>query len=309
MARRSTKLLRYENSLYKYNNKTQSWDVDNIRTIVDNNLFDIGTHATCKHMSQKVTPTKFRRGSLYSWPITTFFSYKHNLTTLNNIFYFEFFSKQYINNVLKNLRVFYDSIEIKKIKNIYYFTIFYYESKISVPSRELAIPSKRKGMFQKSLLIDNDDLESSVNPFWLDNKKTSERLNTKKLSTYLEEQIGTFFKKSIKIVFKPKKGVDSTAVLFANILSNEIEKSNANFKKALGDTLSKIKEKSNIKGIRVNCSGRLGRTPIAKTEWFKLGQIPLNTITAPLEYANSTAFTKYGSLGVKVWIYYHSNNK
>merc|ERR1711934_823161 len=62
-------------------------------------------------MSQKVTPTKFRRGSLYSWPITTFFNYKHNLTTLNNIFYFEFFSKQYINNVLKNLRVSYDSIE------------------------------------------------------------------------------------------------------------------------------------------------------------------------------------------------------
>jgi len=45
---------------------------------------------------------------------------------------------------------------------------------------------------------------------------------------------------------------------------------------------------------------------MAKTEWFKYGQIPLSRINANLEYASATSFTKYGSIGVKVWIYYHN---
>jgi hypothetical protein len=73
MARRSAKLLRFENTLYKYDNVTQSWKVDNLKLIADDNdLFDAGTHATCKHMSQKVSPIKLRRGFLDDWSIATF---------------------------------------------------------------------------------------------------------------------------------------------------------------------------------------------------------------------------------------------
>ena len=92
--------------------------------------------------------------------------------------------------------------------------------------------------------------------------------------------------------------------MFSRFLALEIEKSNGNFKKALKESFKEIKENSKIKGIRVNCSGRLGRAPMAKTEWFKYGQIPLSKVNATVTYSSSTALTKYGIIGIKVWIYY-----
>ena len=69
-----------------------------------------------------------------------------------------------------------------------------------------------------------------------------------------------------------------SASSIAKFLSYQIEESKVNFKKALRDTLKEIDKKSNIRGIRINCSGRLGKNPMAKTEWFKYGQVPLNQI-------------------------------
>jgi len=48
---------------------------------------------------------------------------------------------------------------------------------------------------------------------------------------------------------------------------------------------------------------------MAKTLWYKIGQIPLNTISASLKYSETTAFTRYGSIGIKVWLFHHSKNK
>ena len=57
------------------------------------------------------------------------------------------------------------------------------------------------------------------------------------------------------------------------------------------------------KGIRINCGGRLGGAEIARTEWYREGQVPLHTLRADVDYATSTAFTTYGTCGIKVWIY------
>lgn len=56
-------------------------------------------------------------------------------------------------------------------------------------------------------------------------------------------------------------------------------------------------------GIRINCSGRLGGAEIARMEWYREGRVPLHTLRADVDYAESTAFTTYGTCGVKVWIY------
>jgi len=56
-------------------------------------------------------------------------------------------------------------------------------------------------------------------------------------------------------------------------------------------------------GIRVNVSGRLGGTDIARTEWYREGRVPLHTLRADLDYGFSEALTTYGIIGVKVWIY------
>ena len=59
---------------------------------------------------------------------------------------------------------------------------------------------------------------------------------------------------------------------------------------------------SGAKGIKVVVSGRLGGAEIARTEWYKEGNIPLHTIRANIDYARSRAETTYGSIGVKVYI-------
>jgi small subunit ribosomal protein S3 len=56
-------------------------------------------------------------------------------------------------------------------------------------------------------------------------------------------------------------------------------------------------------GIRINVSGRLGGTDIARTEWYREGRVPLHTLRADLDYGFSEATTTYGIIGVKVWIY------
>jgi len=56
-------------------------------------------------------------------------------------------------------------------------------------------------------------------------------------------------------------------------------------------------------GIRINCAGRLGGAEIARTQWYREGRVPLHTLRANVDYGESTAFTTYGTTGVKVWIY------
>jgi small subunit ribosomal protein S3 len=55
-------------------------------------------------------------------------------------------------------------------------------------------------------------------------------------------------------------------------------------------------------GIRVQCKGRLGGAEIARKEWYLEGRVPLHTIKANIDYAQETANTKSGTIGVKVWI-------
>lgn len=56
-------------------------------------------------------------------------------------------------------------------------------------------------------------------------------------------------------------------------------------------------------GIKVSCAGRLGGAEIARTEWYKDGSIPLHTLRCNIDYAIANAYTTYGVIGVKVWIY------
>ncbi len=57
------------------------------------------------------------------------------------------------------------------------------------------------------------------------------------------------------------------------------------------------------KGIKVCVSGRLAGNDIARSEWLREGSIPLHTLRANVDYAESEALTTYGMIGVKVWIY------
>jgi len=56
-------------------------------------------------------------------------------------------------------------------------------------------------------------------------------------------------------------------------------------------------------GVKVSCGGRLAGAEIARSEWYREGQVPLHTLRADIDYGTAVARTTYGVIGVKVWIY------
>ena len=60
--------------------------------------------------------------------------------------------------------------------------------------------------------------------------------------------------------------------------------------------------KSGAKGVKICISGRIGGAEIARTEWLRVGSIPLHTLRGNVDYALAEAVTTYGVIGVKVWI-------
>jgi len=61
--------------------------------------------------------------------------------------------------------------------------------------------------------------------------------------------------------------------------------------------------RSGAEGIRIQCGGRLGGAEIARTEGYHEGRVPLHTIRADIDYAQKTATTTFGTIGVKVWVF------
>ncbi|MCX5830083.1 MAG: 30S ribosomal protein S3 [Deltaproteobacteria bacterium] len=62
--------------------------------------------------------------------------------------------------------------------------------------------------------------------------------------------------------------------------------------------------KFGAKGIRVNCSGRLGGAEMARAEWYREGRVPLHTLRADIDWGFAEARTAYGKIGVKVFIFH-----
>ena len=92
------------------------------------------------------------------------------------------------------------------------------------------------------------------------------------------------------------------AQLVAESIALQLEKRIA-FRRAMRkavDTALKV----NAKGIKVCCAGRLNGAEIARTEWYLQGQLPLHTLRADIDFGFAEAFTTYGVIGVKVWIYH-----
>jgi small subunit ribosomal protein S3 len=69
-------------------------------------------------------------------------------------------------------------------------------------------------------------------------------------------------------------------------------------KKAIGSAM-----RMGAEGIKVKTSGRLGGAEMSRVEGYMEGRVPLHTLRADIDYARATAFTTYGAVGVKVWIY------
>lgn len=118
--------------------------------------------------------------------------------------------------------------------------------------------------------------------------------------TQLESEIKKITNKEVKInVFEIKKP-ELSAKLVADNIANQITNRVA-FRRAMKGAIQSSM-RMGAEGIKVMCAGRLGGTEIARTEQYKEGRIPLQTLRADIDYASVAAQTVYGIIGVKVWI-------
>ncbi len=117
------------------------------------------------------------------------------------------------------------------------------------------------------------------------------------LKTELQKMIG----KDVKIDIIEVKDLDTNAQLVAESICAQLEK-RVSFRRAMKQAMAKAM-KAGALGIKTSVSGRLAGADMARTEFYKEGTIPLQTLRADIDYGFYEADTTYGKIGVKVWIY------
>lgn len=109
-------------------------------------------------------------------------------------------------------------------------------------------------------------------------------------------------KTAIRLDVEEVKSPESSASIMAESMAEQIEK-RVQYRRILKQTLAKIMASRDVKGAKVTLSGRLDGNEIARIEHLEEGSLPLQTLRADIDFARATAFTTYGTVGVKVWIY------
>ena len=109
------------------------------------------------------------------------------------------------------------------------------------------------------------------------------------------------FKKEMSLNIVEVKNVDTDAQLVAENIAGQLER-RISYRKAMKQCMAKAM-KAGAKCIKTACSGRLGGAEIARSEFYREGTIPLQTLRADIDYGFAEADTTYGKIGVKVWIY------
>lgn len=107
---------------------------------------------------------------------------------------------------------------------------------------------------------------------------------------------------------KESSNIHSNAVFIAKCLIDDLEK-RVPFRRALKGVVDVVQKQQNIAGLKIKISGRLNGIEMARSEWIREGRIPLQTIIADMQYCSDVAHTKYGLLGIKIWVYSGKNCK
>ena len=121
------------------------------------------------------------------------------------------------------------------------------------------------------------------------------------LSEALKAELEKMINKEVNLNIVEVKNVDIDAQLVAENIAGQLER-RISFRRAMKQCMQKAM-KSGALGINTAVSGRLGGADMARTEFYKDGTIPLQTLRADIDYGFAEADTTYGKIGVKVWIY------
>ena len=117
----------------------------------------------------------------------------------------------------------------------------------------------------------------------------------------VKAELTKLINKDINLNIVEVKNVDTDAQLVAENIANQLER-RISFRRAMKQCMQKAM-KAGALGIKTSVSGRLGGADMARTEFYKEGTVPLQTLRADIDYGFAEANTTYGKVGVKVWIY------
>lgn len=117
----------------------------------------------------------------------------------------------------------------------------------------------------------------------------------------MKKDLGKYTKDEIHINIVEVRKPEIDATLVAEGIAQQLERRVA-FRRAMKRAVQSSMRLGAL-GIRINCSGRLAGSEIARMEWYREGRVPLHTLRADVDYGIATALTTYGIIGVKVWIF------
>ena len=117
----------------------------------------------------------------------------------------------------------------------------------------------------------------------------------------MRQQLERLTHKRIKIEVEEIKQPEISAPLIAYNIVSQLERRISHsraMKRAIQQAM-----RAGAEGVKIMCSGRLSGSEMARREWQREGRVPLQTLRADIEYAQTEALTTFGRIGVKVWVY------
>ena len=117
----------------------------------------------------------------------------------------------------------------------------------------------------------------------------------------MRQQLERLTHKRIKVEVEEIKQPEISAPLIADNIVSQLERRISHsraMKRAIQQAI-----RAGAEGVKIMCSGRLSGSEMARREWQREGRVPLQTLRADIEYAQTEALTTFGRIGVKVWVY------
>lgn len=118
----------------------------------------------------------------------------------------------------------------------------------------------------------------------------------------IKKESTTLAKAEVRLEIEEVKFPESRAAIMAQGIAEQIEK-RISYRRAMKQAMAKILQSKGVEGAKILTKGRLDGAEIAREEKMAKGKIPLQTLRANIDYAQATAYTTYGTVGIKVWVY------
>jgi small subunit ribosomal protein S3 len=214
-------------------------------------------------MAQKIKPVSFRTGIIKDWQSK--WLPKH--FKFGRMLQEDYLIRTIIANKISQAGI--DSISIEKNANAYRITI-----RVAKPG--LVIGRGGKGVEELTKTIES-------------------KLATLRKEKKVKEKI------VLSLNIEEIKRYDVSAAVIAQNIAWDLEK-RLPFRRTIKKYLERVMQNRDVKGAKIRVSGRLDGAEIARTEKLTSGTLPLQTLRANIDYSESTAFTTYGTIGIKVWI-------